>query len=174
MHIRAFSFQCRSSYQLRKEEATCRTRNCLSSAEKLHQRCLAARWTHSPGNWIAAVSWVQMAMKKCASHPNVLYAQSEEWSKDKCGQGWCWISSDTECPGVPCSMHHKSTNMNIQNMHIEKNILHILHILPGAEVCPGLRRNTHILHIQHIQHILIIHVPHNLEECHESSYQFCR
>ncbi len=28
---------------------------------------------------------------------------------------------------------HKSTNMqNIQNMHIEKDILHILHILPGA------------------------------------------
>jgi hypothetical protein len=37
-----------------------------------------------------------MAMKKCSSHPDVLYVQSEEWSKDKCGPGWRWISSDAE------------------------------------------------------------------------------
>jgi hypothetical protein len=55
------------------------------------------------GDWIAAISWVQMAMKKCASHPGVLYAQSEEWSKDKCGPGWCWISSDPECPELFCA-----------------------------------------------------------------------
>jgi hypothetical protein len=42
---------------------------------------------------------------------------------DKCGPGWCWISSDTECPEVPCSVHDKSQNMqNIQNIHIEKHI----------------------------------------------------
>ncbi len=82
MHIRVSSFQHRSLYRLRKEEATCRTRYCRSSAETLGQRCLAAWWTHSLGDLTAASFWVQMAMKKCSSHPDVLYAQSEEWSKD--------------------------------------------------------------------------------------------
>ena len=93
-----------------------------------------------------------MAMKKCASRPDVLYAQSEEWSKDKGGPVWCWTSSDAECPEVPCSVHDASQDMqNIQNMHIEKHIVHILHIL----------------------HIRTIYIPHNLEECHERQYRFC-
>ncbi len=42
---------------------------------------------------------------------------------NKCGPGWCWISSDAECPEVPYSVHDKSQNMqNIQNIHIEKHI----------------------------------------------------
>jgi hypothetical protein len=73
-----------------------------------------------------------MAMKKCTSHPDVVYARSEVWSKDKYGPAWCWISSDAE---VPCSVHHKSKNMqNMQNMQMEQNIMHILRILPGASV----------------------------------------
>ncbi len=42
---------------------------------------------------------------------------------DKCGPGWCWISSDAECPEVPCSVHDKSQiKQNIQNIHIEMHI----------------------------------------------------
>jgi hypothetical protein len=39
-------------------------------------------------------------------------------------------NGQTQSPEVPCSVHHKSKYM--QNMQIEKNIEHILHILPEA------------------------------------------
>ncbi len=130
--ISVFSSQRQSSYRLTIEEASCRTRYCPSSAEMCSQRCLAAG-IPCPGDWIAAISWVQMAMKKWASDHYVLYVWSREWGKDKCDPVWCWFSSE-----MPCSVHHVlQTMQKMQNMllyeeyaicQLNLNILHILHI----------------------------------------------
>ncbi len=34
-----------------------------------------------------------------------------EWSEDKVVPVWCWISSDTGGPEVPCSKHHVSQEL---------------------------------------------------------------
>ncbi len=105
-------------------------------------------------------------MKKCASHPDVLYAQSEVWSKVKCDPAWCWISSDAECPEVPCSVHHKSKNMqNMQIMQMEQNIVHILHILPGAYIYSFRGMNIKCLDIR------CLHMQTGLDPVHPAAHR---
>ncbi len=70
-------------------------------------------------------------MKKCASLPDYFFAQSEEWSKDKFGPVWCWISSDALCI---ISQHI----CRIYRICILKRIFRIFYtFFPGHKYAPG-------------------------------------
>ncbi len=94
MHIRVFSFQRRSLSWLRKEEATCRTRYCRSSAETCCQRCPAARWRHSRSGRTAVISWV----------PNVSQAEQENYEDVPSRQGTCNIQGISTTKGTICEI----------------------------------------------------------------------